>query len=348
MAKEKPPVNVESTLAAAAHALLRRDRVKDAELLASANVTMEPSGYDNWDGGTTIWELGLEVPYPNYLLLEDRQREDLEKFIDGVIKPFLPEIGHWVNTKIKPAEFTDPNWRRAVATRALPLDKYQTIDPVNDRLVFISYQTADRYVAGKLQKLFEEAGLVSFLAHEDIEVSAEWRERILEELGKARIFVSLLSKNYFKSPWCMQEAGIAAYRGITSLHLSLDGEIPRGFSSNIQSVKADPENISIKQLVPGIVASDFDLGIELITNIIGRSGTFRNAEANLRMIVPYIQKMNDSQVKNLLEKICANNQVHHASQCASEYIPPLLESHGQLLDKEKRKFLLETCAKYKF
>ncbi len=346
MADEEPPIDVESTLAAAAHAFLRKNRVADAELLASAKVDIEPTGYDNWDGGTTIWELRLEVPYPDYLAVEKDHREAIEKFIDDVVSPFLPETGHWVKATIKPAEFTDPNWRRAVATQALPLDKYQTIDPANDRLAFISYQTADKHVARRLQRILQEVGITSFLAHEDIQVSAEWRERILEELGKTSIFVSVLSKDYFESPWCVQESGIAAYRGITSLHLSLDGNIPRGFSANIQSMKVDPDNVSLLGLLPGIVASDFDLGVELILDIVGRSGSFRNAEANFRLILPHIPRMSDQQIKELLEKTYSNNQIHHAGQCANEYIPPILESRGHLLSEEKRKYLLDVCEQY--
>lgn len=344
--EEQPPIDVESTLAAAAHAFLRKNRVEDAELLASAKVEINIDGYDGWNGGTTIWELRLEIPYPTYLSVEKEHREEIEKFIDDVVAPFLPEIGHWVKTSIKPSEFSDPNWRRAVATQAVPLDKYQTISETNSRLVFISYQTSNKHVAGKLQGIFQEIGISAFLAHEDIEVSTEWRERILEELGKATMFISILSNEYFESPWCVQESGIAAYRGITSLHLSIDGNIPQGFSSNIQSVKIDPENLSLIELLPGILSSDFNLGIELVLEIIGNSRSFRGAEANFRLITPYLGKMDNQQMKDLLEKIYSNNQIHHASQCANEYIPPLLKSHGHLLSDEKRKYLEDVCEEY--
>ena len=325
---------------------MRKNRIADAELIANANVSIEPTGYDNWDGGTTIWELRLEVPYPDYLSVEKDHREDIEKFIDDVVSPFLPETGHWVKTTIKPVEFKDPNWRRAVAAKVSPLDKYQTIEPTNDRLAFISYQTVDKHVAGRLQRILQEVGIMSFLAHEDIEVSAEWREKILEELGKASMFISVLSNNYFESPWCVQESGIAAYRGITSLHLSIDGNIPRGFSANIQSIKVDPDNISLTDLLPGIVISDFDLGVELILDIVSRSGSFRSAEANFRLVLPHIPRMSDKQIKELLEKIYSNKQIHHASKCAKDYIPSILESHGHLLSEKKRQFLTDVCEQY--
>jgi len=346
MSERELPINIESTLAAAAHAFIRINQTADAELLASANVELRESGFDNWDGGTITWELKLEVPFPDYLALGQEHREEIEKFIDDVVSPFLPESGHWVKTAIKPSEFNDPNWRHKVATQALPLDKYQTITESDSRLVFISYQTANKNVAGKLQGIFQEVGVSSFLAHEDIEVSAEWRERILEELGKATIIISLLSEEYFRSEWCVQESGIAAYRGIISLHLSIDGNIPRGFSSIIQSVRIDPENITLVEILPGIVASDFDLGIQLILDTIGRSRSYRGAEANFRLIIPYISRMSDQQKKELLEKAHSNGQIHHAGQCAKEYLPPLLQSWGHLISGEKLDYLQATCEEY--
>jgi len=346
MPENHPPIDVDSTLAAAAHAFLRQDRVKDAELLASAKVSLEEVGYDNWNGGTKIWNLNLEVPYPEYLSVESDYRESIEKFIDDVMAPYIPEVGHWIHTKIKPSEFSDSNWRQTVAVNALPLDQYQSTSDNGKYMAFISYQSADKHVAGKLQRTLEKFGIASFLAHEDIEVSAEWRERILEELGRAKIFVSLLSYNYFESPWCVQESGIVAYRGIPSLHLSLDGSIPRGFSSNIQSIKVNADEITIQELVPGLISSDFDLGIGILIDIIGRSGSFRKAETNFSMIEPHVHKMSDEQIKTLLEKARSNAQVHHASLCASRLLPPLLKSHGHLLNEDTKEFLQEVCSQY--
>jgi hypothetical protein len=51
----------------------------------------------------------------------------------------------------------------------------------------ISYQTGEKLVAGQLQALLAKLGVKSFLAHEDIQVSEEWRHKILEELGAGRV-----------------------------------------------------------------------------------------------------------------------------------------------------------------
>lgn len=212
---------------------------------------------------------------------------------------------------------------------------------------FVSYQTADKRVAGRLKNVLAEVEIDSFLAHEDIAVSDEWRLKILEEIGKANIFICILSENYFKSPWCVQESGIAAFREkLPIIPLSIDGAIPQGFIAHLQSVKVDPKTITIDDLIPAFLRHDFSKGIEILIGQIRQSANYRGAEADFQKILPHIPKMTDEQVRLLLESAAENNQVHHASLCASEYIPLLLKSHGHLLGRKTRSFLKEVCAQY--
>ena len=47
---------------------------------------------------------------------------------------------------------------------------------------FISYAHTDRKYGGQAKAVLAEVGIAAFLAHEDLAVSEEWRERIIEEL----------------------------------------------------------------------------------------------------------------------------------------------------------------------
>ncbi len=212
---------------------------------------------------------------------------------------------------------------------------------------FISYQTSQKEIARKLQRILAEVGIKSFLAHEDIDVSEEWRLKILEEIEKTDMFVALLSDDYFQSYWCVQESGIAAYKkGITIIPLSVDGTIPRGFISHIQSAKIDPESFDIDDLIPGLIKHNFDNGIDLLTKIISESSSYRSAESNFKLVTPYLERMSDEQVVNLLNKCTENRQVYEAAACAGKYIPPLLLSHGHLLEKESYDLLKTLCDHY--
>jgi hypothetical protein len=58
--------------------------------------------------------------------------------------------------------------------------------------VFISYQTADKSIAGEIKKILEEYNINSFLAHEDLEVSVEWANEILKQINESTLFICLL------------------------------------------------------------------------------------------------------------------------------------------------------------
>ena len=211
---------------------------------------------------------------------------------------------------------------------------------------FLSYQTKDKLVAGEVRALLETLGIKSFLAHEDIQVSVEWRHKILEEIGKVDLFIPILSSSYYESKWCVQESGIAAFKGLTTIPLSIDGAVPEGFIGHIQSTKVEPGKITLANLFPGLAKKDVGFVIDAIIGIIKGSGSFRGAEARFAMILPYLAKATDEQVAKLLKISAANGQVLHASQVAHEFLPPVMKSHGHLLDSDTREEIEKVLEQY--
>lgn len=212
---------------------------------------------------------------------------------------------------------------------------------------FISYQVADKIVAEKIKILLQETGISSFMAHNDVSVSEEWRLKILEEIGVADLFLGLWSQNYYDSYWCIQESGIASFRkDLTVIPLSIDGSTPQGFANNIQSIKIDPANITLNDLMPGLIKADPDFYIKIIFKDIEKSGSFRRAETNFQKILPHLDILTPAQGKKLLQISINNNQVHHAGLCASEYLPLIFSKYGNLLDSSERSFLTKILQEY--
>lgn len=212
---------------------------------------------------------------------------------------------------------------------------------------FISYQTQEKLVAAQVKNILSAASITSFMAHEDINVSEEWRLKILDEIRRADLFVSLWSENYYKSFWCVQESGIASFRDdMTLIPLSTDGSIPQGFASNIQSTRVDPENLQLADLLPGIAKADRSMAIRLIFKKIEGSKSYRGAEANFGYLLPYVDGLTEDEGKEVLEIALANNQVLHAGLCASEYIPPIAVKYGHLLLENDRKKLSSALERY--
>ncbi|HET8546351.1 MAG TPA: toll/interleukin-1 receptor domain-containing protein, partial [Bryobacteraceae bacterium] len=101
---------------------------------------------------------------------------------------------------------------------------------------FISYSHVDRKYGAQAKALLEEVGIEAFLAHEDLHVSDEWRNCIIEELKRCDLFVPLLSANFLTSKWAPQEVGFIISRPeVVIAPISIDGTTPFGFISHVQS-----------------------------------------------------------------------------------------------------------------
>ncbi len=212
---------------------------------------------------------------------------------------------------------------------------------------FISYQTTDKAIAGTLKNKLSRIGITSFLAHEDIHVSEEWRIKILTELANTELFICLLTKKYLESIWCIQESGIAAFRSdLLVVPLSIDGTIPMGLIDHIQSVKVRPEHIGLIDIAPALLKGKTEKGLSTLVELIGASYNYRDAEASFEKILPVLHELKPEQGRRLLELSHSNDQIHHAGLCAKEYVPEALKYFGHLISNEKREFLVSICKRY--
>lgn len=211
---------------------------------------------------------------------------------------------------------------------------------------FLSYQNEDREVAGRVARLLDSIGVASFMAHEDIIVSEEWRLQLLRELAATDLFIAILSQQYFSSVWCTQEAGIASFRDLSIIPLSIDGTVPAGFLGHIQSTRIDPAQPRCEDLFPGIARKDFHFLIAGIIRLIGASRSWRHAEANFELILPYINRATRQQIVELLTVSTRNLEVCNAAGCIRDYLPPLIKTHGRYMKRKDLRELKDVKARY--
>jgi hypothetical protein len=194
---------------------------------------------------------------------------------------------------------------------------------------FISYSHADRKWGAQAKATFGEVGIQAFLAHEDLKVSEEWQERILEELRKCEIFVPLLSSNFLASKWAPQEAGFIISRPEVAIApLSIDGTTPFGFLSHFQSRRIPAEGITIELLVAPLARLFPRKILPGMIQIAGDAGSFRYAEATMRPLVPLFPLFTPDEAQALAEASVENGQIWSAALCRSEYLPELIRTQG--------------------
>ena len=212
---------------------------------------------------------------------------------------------------------------------------------------FLSYQTDDKAVAGAIKQLLDLLSAESFLAHEDIEVSAEWRLVIIQELMAADLFIPILSKNYYNSIWCKQENRewprteellLSLYRLTARYH-----KVSSHIYSRRKSIRRRP---SWQIFLPGLAKRDVKFVIDGLIPVIAKSGSYRGAEASFELILPYLSKATKEQIVGLLNASIKNDQICHASLCATKYLPPLFQSHGKFMANELRNELAGVLKQY--
>ena len=195
---------------------------------------------------------------------------------------------------------------------------------------FISYAHADRHRAAEAKGLLDAAGFSSFLAHEDLEVSDEWRDCLVRELNACGLFVSLLSKAYMASVWAVQESGFIASRlpEVVIAPLSLDGTRSSGFVGHLQSPSVGPEPIARKQLIEPLTARFPRTILPTAIETAMRAGNFRSAEASMEPLVRFFPLFAPSEAQAFAAGSVKNGQVWSAHLCSTIYLPEFIAQCG--------------------
>jgi len=200
---------------------------------------------------------------------------------------------------------------------------------------FISYSNQDRLVASKVKEFLAEYNIEGFLAHEDINVSEEWRGRIIEELNQARVFVPLLSAAFKQSEWASQEMGFALAKNALIIPLSIDGTAPFGFVAAVQGrrIPSNPDYypLLIDPIISNLPHEIFPVLIEKLSH----AGNFRNAEALMRPLVPFFAAFNNTEIESFVDACIGNGQIWDAADCKTIYIPQFIQMHRAKIHAEK-------------
>lgn len=103
--------NYEMYLATVAEMLTAEVMPEAATLLREADSRVEATGYDNWNGGTTIWTIFLSVPAGAYARLSAK-RKLIESQINDRLKEVIEQFtSDWCSVSIVPAIEIRPEWR---------------------------------------------------------------------------------------------------------------------------------------------------------------------------------------------------------------------------------------------
>ena len=180
--------------------------------------------------------------------------------------------------------------------------------------VFISHVARYKTLAMEIKEGLADFAVASFVAHEDIEPTAEWQTEIERALFSMDLLVALLTEDFSESEWTDQEVGIAIGRDVPIVSVSL-GVDPYGFIGKYQAIRGISKNRD--QILDGILGILFKrdgLREEAVDAFIKKVvDAFSYAHANsLARYLPMIDQLSLGQEQALVEAFNGNSQVNEA------------------------------------
>lgn len=196
---------------------------------------------------------------------------------------------------------------------------------------FLSYSVEDRHIAAEVKHVLASLGVDAFMAHDDIHVSQQWRDRILSELMSMQVFILLLSDAFKKSEWTSQEVGVAVARPeVLIIPASLDGTVPYGFIADLQGRRL-PSPPS-EDFFRDVLASRFPREvIARLIDILARSGGWRIAERNFRALVPFLDVLTPDEAERIAVTSTRNSQIWDSGGCRTHHLPAFIEKNRHQL-----------------
>ncbi len=203
---------------------------------------------------------------------------------------------------------------------------------MNKLTAFISHSHRDLSAAKCVKDALDELGVPSFLAHDTIEVGAQWREQILQALKSSDIFVALLSKDFKDSEWCDQEAGIAVARceDVLIVPFSLDKitNPSYGFLNQFQ-IKPLLQN-PLDALLEVIVSRFPGQTVPRLVEAISGADSFDEADKRMKRFVKYCRTAAD--VSSAYKVVIRNRFALNGSH-SLEYFQLLRDQHPGALNE---------------
>ena len=206
------------------------------------------------------------------------------------------------------------------------LDQLWGASPIR---VFISHIGNHKSDAMKIQQSLAHLGIVSFVAHSDIEPSKEWQTEIENALHSMNLFVALLTKGYKESDWTDQEVGFALAREVPVLPVSR-GLLPYGFVAKIQALKwsessADPIAIRVMKMA---LESDELNSLAKDSFIAAVSRAPGSWASNLSKVLSLMKSLTTDQADSFVRAFNSNSQVQEAIACKIEIAGQLMGLTG--------------------
>jgi len=306
MTQSSYPRPVEHVLATLIEICQHQKQGELVELLENSHSRFQEIGYDNWNGGTTTWALGLEVPTAMFATVQPRLSEVEKSLLQRL--DFLDRV--YPHDPIREVTITP------LTSAQIPLGQRMAASDVEVRhlwkdgcvRLFLSHVSQYKVQASALKDALAKRGISAFVAHEDIEPTLEWQNEISLALRSMHALAALVTPDFHRSNWTDQEVGWALGRGVPVMPVRV-GADPYGFAAKIQAIPGSldsPDSLA-DNVMQALLRNRQTRGHmrRALVEAFENSDSFATAK-RLKQIVVAISDFTDEE-KERLRKACTEN-----------------------------------------
>lgn len=153
--------------------------------------------------------------------------------------------------------------------------------------VFLSHLSTQREFAANLQEEMERYGLTAFVAHNDIEPTAEWQNEIETALSTCEVLIALMQNGFKESNWTDQEVGFAMGRGLPVFSIRFNQD-PYGFIGKFQAFNGNGKSpTDLSKEIFDVLRQHKQTQrrmTEVIVGLFENSYSYQNAKDNMSLL----------------------------------------------------------------
>jgi hypothetical protein len=177
--------------------------------------------------------------------------------------------------------------------------------------IFISHRSEYKKEVSEIKDYLLDYGLDLFVAHEDINVSVEWRDALIESLNTMDCLVAYITNDFSENDWCSQEVGFAAVNKSKVIPLRVQDTNPKGFLGFLQAGKA--KEMSVREvsnfILEKLLEIDREKMLDCLVNSLNVDAHYGKTGQILEFIINRNVKLNKSQYSKLEDIYSNNDQV---------------------------------------
>ena len=255
------PKRIEHFLSALSKVYAQEGQRQLQELIVNSQIRIVEETNQYNDFGRDFYGHTLYLVLPEALFLRCvNQKSKIQDQIKTDIKKIHNIQGEFIEEVFLEMEAPgDIDWRKesgllAVGKRVVPPDATKRIWGDEGYRVFLSHKHEAKKETSDLKDSLRLFGISSFVAHEDIHPTQEWRDEIENALSSMDAFVALMTEKFHDSDWTDQEVGFAFARGVPIISAKL-GRDPYGFIGKFQALPCSWETAA-KEIVKVLIKHD--------------------------------------------------------------------------------------------